>query len=56
MDRAESLESLEIPDIDGQQLRNAVNVHARSQAGIVDLHAPDVVHDEKLPPTPEAPV
>src|ERR1017187_2478939 len=51
MDRAESFESLEIPDIDGRQLRDAVNVHARSQAGIVDLHALDVVHDEKPPPT-----
>jgi hypothetical protein len=51
MDRAESLESLEIPDIDGRQLRDAVNVHARSQTGIVDLHALDVVRDEKPPPT-----
>ena len=51
MDRAESLESLEIPNIDGQQLRYAVNAHARSQAGIVDLHALDVVGDQKSPPT-----
>jgi hypothetical protein len=51
MDHAESFESLEIPDIDGYQLRNAVNVHGRSQAGIVDLHALDVVRDEKPPPT-----
>jgi len=51
MDRAETLESLEISDIDGQQLRNAVNIHARGQASIVDLHALDVVRDEKLTPT-----
>ena len=51
MDRTEPFESLEIPDIDRQQLRNAMNVHARGHAGIVDLHALDVVRDQQPPPT-----
>jgi hypothetical protein len=50
MNGPESFEPLEVPDIKGQQLRDAVNVHARGQAGVMDLHAFDPVGDEKPPP------
>jgi hypothetical protein len=51
MDGVEPREALKVPDIDGQQLRDPVNVHARGQAGIMYLHTFDFVHDEKVPPT-----
>jgi hypothetical protein len=51
MDHPEPLESSEIANIDRQQLCNAVNVHARGQTGIMDLHALDFVRDEKTPPS-----
>jgi hypothetical protein len=45
MDRTEPLVPLEIPDIERQQLRDAVNIHACGQPGVMDLHALDLVRD-----------
>src|ERR1022692_2893791 len=45
------LESLEVPDVDGQELRDAVNVHACRQPRVMHLHTPDCMCDEKPPPT-----
>src|SRR5580658_9253074 len=50
MDNAEPREPSKVPHIDCQQLPDAVNVHAGGQAGVVDLHAFDLMCDDKLPP------
>ena len=41
MANAESVETLEVADIDGRQLPDAMNIHARGQSGIMNLHALD---------------
>ena len=51
MDDAVSLEALKVRGVDGQQLRDAVNIHARGQSRIVDLHSLNFVRDEKPAPT-----
>jgi hypothetical protein len=38
MQNAEALETTEVPDIDGQQLSDAMNIPARCQASVMDLH------------------
>jgi hypothetical protein len=50
MNYAQSLEALKVTDIDRQQLRYSVNIHARGQTGVVNLHPDDFVRDEKAPP------
>jgi len=42
---------LEVPDVVGRQLRDAVNVHACGRPGVMDLDALDFVRDQKPPPT-----
>jgi glyoxylate carboligase len=44
-------EPLKVPNIEGRQLRDAVNIHAGGQAGVMHLHALDVMRYEKPPPT-----
>ena len=51
MDGEEQREALKVPDVDSQHLRDAVNIHARRDPGIVNLHAPDFLGQEQLPPT-----
>jgi hypothetical protein len=41
---------LKVPHIDGQQLRDAVNVHARCQTGVVYLRASNLMRHKKPPP------
>jgi hypothetical protein len=50
MDDAQQREALKVPDVDGQQLRDAVNVHTGREPGVMNLHALDLVHEEKMPP------
>jgi hypothetical protein len=47
MQNAEALETTEVPDIDGQQLSNAMNIHARCQASVMDLHTLNVMGDKQ---------
>jgi hypothetical protein len=49
MDNAEIGEAPEVPHIDGRQSADAMDIHACRQPGIVDLHALDVMHDQKRP-------
>ena len=49
MENAEIVEAPEIPDIDGQQLPNAMDIHARRQPGVMHLHALNVVRDQQKP-------
>ena len=51
MDYEESVKALKVPDVDGQQVRDAVNIHALSQPSVMDLHALDFVSNKKLTPT-----
>jgi hypothetical protein len=51
MNHEESVEALKVVDVDGQQMGDAMNVHARGEAGVMDLHALDFVRDQKLTPT-----
>jgi hypothetical protein len=50
MENPESAEAPEIPNIDGQQLSHAMHIHARRQSGVMDLHAMDVMRDQKGAP------
>src|SRR5580658_1418726 len=50
MENPESQEAPEISNIKGQQLGYAMDVHACSQPGVMDLHALDVVLDQKGAP------
>ena len=38
IENTQRLETLEVTDIYGQQLSDAVNIHARRQPGVMDLH------------------
>jgi hypothetical protein len=38
MQNAETVEAPEVTDIDGQQLCDAVDIHAGCQSGVMDLH------------------
>ena len=40
----------DVPDIDGQHLSHHVDIHARGQPGIMDLHALNVIFDRELTP------
>jgi hypothetical protein len=51
MDDAEQRKALKVPDVDRQQLRYAVDVHARRDPGIVNLNSPDFLGEKELPPT-----
>jgi hypothetical protein len=51
MHNAEALETTEVPDIDGQQLSNAMNIHARCQASVMDLHTLNVMGDKQGSPS-----
>src|SRR6267154_4317654 len=50
MNDAEQREASKVPTIDGQQLRDAVNIHACCQSGVMNLYALNFVHNEKMPP------
>jgi len=50
MHDAEQREPLKVPDVDGRQLRDAVNIHAGREPRVMDLYALDFVREEKLPP------
>ena len=50
MENAEALEAPEVPDIEGEQLLDAMDVHACRQPGIMDLHALNMVRDKQGPP------
>lgn len=50
MENAEIVEAPEISDVDGQQLIDSMNIHARCQPSIMDLHAVYVMRDEKVTP------
>jgi hypothetical protein len=43
VENAETVEASEVPDIDGQQLLDAMDIHARRQPGVMDLHALNVI-------------
>ena len=43
MDGPEQGEALKVPDVDGKQLRDPMNVHTRREPGIMNLHASDFV-------------
>jgi hypothetical protein len=47
MNHKEPVKAAEITDIDGQQLPNAVDIHARCQTRVMDLHALNVMRDQK---------
>jgi hypothetical protein len=47
MEKAESLEATKIPHIDRQQLSDTVGIHTRRQPGVMDLHAMNVVGDQR---------
>ena len=51
VDHMYALEALKVADIDGQRLRDAMNAHARGEAGVMYLHAFDFMSDEEFPPT-----
>lgn len=44
------MEAPKIPDIDGQQPSDTMDIHARCQAGVMDLHAINVVRHNQGPP------
>ena len=50
MQNAEAVEAPEVTDIDGQQLRDAVDIHAGCQSGVMDLHTLDSMGDKQGPP------
>jgi hypothetical protein len=50
MDSADQREALKVTDVDRQQLCDAMNVHARRDPGIMDLHASDFLVQEQVPP------
>jgi hypothetical protein len=50
MENAEPFEAAEVPDIDSQQLPDAMDIHACRQPGIMDLHALNIVRDKQGPP------
>jgi hypothetical protein len=51
MENAESIETFEVSDIDGQQLFDAVNIHARCQLRVMHLHALNIMRDQQRPPS-----
>ena len=50
MNNANSVKAPEVPNIDGQQLPNAMDIHACRQPGVVDLHTLNVMRDQQRPP------
>src|SRR5437016_9371239 len=50
MENAESRITGKVPNVDRQELRKTVNIHAGRESGIVDLHTSDFVGYEQ--PTP----
>lgn len=50
MENAEFVDAAEIPHVDGQQLPNPMDIHARRQPGVMNLHTLNVVRDQKRPP------
>jgi hypothetical protein len=50
MDGTKPREALKVPDVDRQQLRHAMNVHSRSDSGIMDLYASDFLFNQQPPP------
>lgn len=49
MENAEFVDAAEIPHVDGQQLPNPMDIHAR-RPGVMNLHTLNVVRDQKRPP------
>lgn len=50
MEDVEVTEPSEVSNIDGEDLPYAIDVHARSQPRVVDLHALNVMSDKQRPP------
>ena len=50
MENPESIKPPEIPNVDGQQLSDAMHIHTRSQSGVMDLHTLDLMRDQKSAP------
>jgi hypothetical protein len=47
IENTQPLETFEVADIDGQQLSDAVNIHARRQPGVMDLHTLYAVRNQQ---------
>jgi hypothetical protein len=50
VENAESFETSKVTDIGRQQFRDAVDIHAGRQPGVMDLHALDAMLDKQGPP------
>jgi len=55
MENAYIVKVPEIPDIDDHQLPDAMDIHARRQQSVMDLHALNVMRDKQGPPAMRCP-